>query len=78
VKTSDGTQTSRLSTTLSASITSASATSGITLTSKANLPTSGLNLLLVNSEQIAYRGFSGTELTGVIRGVNGNNCGYSQ
>jgi hypothetical protein len=70
-ETSDGTQTSRLSTTLSASITSASATSGITLTSKANLPTSGLNLLLVNSEQIAYRGFSGTELTGVIRGVNG-------
>ena len=67
--TADGTQTSRISTTLSANITSTSATTGITLTSIANLPTNGL--LLVGTEQIAYTGFSSTELTGVVRGANG-------
>ena len=67
--TADGTQTSRLSTTLSAVISSASATTGITLTSIANLPTSGL--LIVDTEQISYTGFSSTELTGVVRGANG-------
>ena len=67
--TADGTQTSRLSTTLSAIISSASATTGITLTSVANLPTSGL--LIVDTEQISYTGFSSTELTGVVRGANG-------
>jgi len=67
--TADGTQTSRVSTTLSANITSTSATTGITLTSIANLPTNGL--LLVGTEQIAYTGFSSTELTGVVRGANG-------
>ncbi len=67
--TADGTQTSRLSTTLSAVISSASATTGITLTSVANLPTSGL--LIVDTEQISYTGFSSTELTGVVRGANG-------
>ena len=67
--TADGTQTSRISTTLSANIASTSATTGITLTSIANLPTNGL--LLVGTEQIAYTGFSSTELTGVVRGANG-------
>ena len=67
--TADGTQTSRLSTTLSAVISSASASTGITLTSVANLPTSGL--LIVDTEQISYTGFSSTELTGVVRGANG-------
>ena len=67
--TADGTQTSRVSTTLSANIASTSATTGITLTSIANLPTNGL--LLVGTEQIAYTGFSSTELTGVVRGANG-------
>ena len=67
--TADGTQTSRISTTLSANISSTSATTGITLTSIANLPTNGL--LLVGSEQISYTGFSSTELTGVVRGANG-------
>ena len=67
--TADGTQTSRLSTTLSAAISSASATTGITLTSVANLPT--LGLLLVGTEQISYTGLSSTELTGVVRGANG-------
>ena len=67
--TADGTQTSRLSTTLSAVISSASATTGITLTSIANLPTSGL--LIVDTEQISYTGLSSTELTGVVRGANG-------
>ena len=67
--TADGTQTSRVSTTLSAVISSASATTGITLTSIANLPTSGL--LIVDTEQISYTGLSSTELTGVVRGVNG-------
>ena len=67
--TADGTQTSRVSTTLSANITSTSATTGITLTSISNLPTNGL--LLVGTEQIAYTGFSSTELTGVVRGANG-------
>ena len=67
--TSDGTQTSRITTTLSAAITSATATAGITLTSASNLPTSGL--LLVGTEQISYTGFSSTELTGVVRGANG-------
>ena len=67
--TADGTQTSRVSTTLSAVISSASATTGITLTSIANLPTSGL--LIVDTEQISYTGLSSTELTGVVRGANG-------
>jgi len=67
--TADGTQTSRVSTTLSANITSTSATTGITLTSVDYLPTNGL--LLVGTEQISYTGFSSTELTGVVRGANG-------
>ena len=67
--TADGTQTSRVSTTLSANIASTSVTTGITLTSISNLPTNGL--LLVGTEQIAYTGFSSTELTGVVRGANG-------
>ena len=69
-ETTDGTQTSRISTTLSAAITSTTATTGITLTSIANLPTSSLSLIIVDNEQIAYHGISGTELTGVVRGVN--------
>mgnify|MGYP003646050088 FL=1 len=67
----DGTQTSRISTTLSAAIASTTATTGITLTSVADLPTSSLSLIIVDNEQIAYHGISGTELTGVVRGVNG-------
>ena len=58
-----------VTTTLSAAITTDSQTTGITLTSKSRMPTSGT--INVGSENISYTGFNSLELTGVARGVNG-------
>jgi len=55
--------------TLTAAITSTTATTGITLASINNMPTTGT--INVGSENISYTGFSNLELTGVTRGVNG-------
>src|SRR5210317_1974612 len=55
--------------TLTAAITSTTATTGITLASIDNMPTTGT--INVGSENISYTGFSNLELTGVTRGVNG-------
>ena len=58
-----------VTTTLSAAISSTSATTGITIASKTNMPDVGT--INVGSENISYTGFSDLELTGVTRGVNG-------
>ena len=58
-----------ITSTLTAAITSTTATTGITIASKVNMPNSGT--INVDSENISYTGFNSLELTGVIRGVNG-------
>ena len=55
--------------TLTAAITTTAQTTGITIASKDRMPTEGT--INVGSENISYTGFSGLELTGVTRGVNG-------
>ena len=55
--------------TLTAAITSTTATTGITLASIDNMPTTGT--INIGSENISYTGFNSLELTGVTRGVNG-------
>ena len=57
-------------TTLTNGITS-SATSGIILGDVSQFPDSGTNFIKINSEEISYTGISGSELTGVTRGVRG-------
>ena len=66
--TSDG-NSDGVTSTLTAAITSTTATTGITIASKDRMPDSGT--INVGSENISYTGFSGLELTGVTRGVNG-------
>jgi len=65
-----GTTTGVATTTLTAGINS-SATTGITLTDASLFPTTGTSFVKINSEEISYTGISGSELTGVTRGVRG-------
>ena len=58
-----------ITSTLTAAITSTTATTGITLASITDMPTEGT--INVGSENISYTGFNTLELTGVTRGVNG-------
>jgi len=44
-------------------------TTGIQLTDSALFPTSGTNYVQIGSEELSYTGISGSELTGVTRGV---------
>ena len=66
--TSDG-NSNGVTSTLTAAITSTTATTGITIASKDRMPDSGT--INVGSENISYTGFNSLELTGVTRGVNG-------
>ena len=66
--TSDG-NSDGVTSTLTAAITSTTATAGITIASKDRMPNSGT--INVGSENISYTGFNNLELTGVTRGVNG-------
>ena len=66
--TSDG-NSDGVTSTLTAAITSTTATTGITIASKDRMPDSGT--INVGSENISYTGFNSLELTGVTRGVNG-------
>ena len=66
--TSDG-NSNGVTSTLTAAIASTTATTGITLASITNMPTTGT--INVGSENISYTGFNDLELTGVTRGVNG-------
>ena len=66
--TSDG-NSDGVTSTLTAAIANTTATTGITIASKDRMPDSGT--INVGSENISYTGFSGLELTGVTRGVNG-------
>jgi len=66
--TSDG-NSDGVTSTLTAAIATTTATTGITIASKDRMPDSGT--INVGSENISYTGFSGLELTGVTRGVNG-------
>ena len=66
--TSDG-NSNGVTSTLTAAITSTTATTGITLASISHMPTTGT--INVDSENISYTGFNDQELTGVTRGVNG-------
>ena len=66
--TSDG-NSDGVTSTLTAAITSTTATTGITIASKDRMPDSGT--INVGSENISYTGFNNLELTGVTRGVNG-------
>ena len=66
--TSDG-NSDGVTSTLTAAIATTTATAGITIASKDRMPDSGT--INVGSENISYTGFSGLELTGVTRGVNG-------
>ncbi len=66
--TSDG-NSDGVTSTLTAAITSTTATAGITVASKDRMPDSGT--INVGSENISYTGFNNLELTGVTRGVNG-------
>jgi len=66
--TSDG-NSDGVTSTLTAAIATTTATAGITIASKNRMPDSGT--INVGSENISYTGFSGLELTGVTRGVNG-------
>jgi len=74
-----------VTTTLFSVISSATATTGITLTSATNFKTSGprvptinnssgtpINAVLVGTEIITYTGINGTTLTGVTRGAHGS------
>ena len=66
--TSDG-NSDGVTSTLTAAITSTTATAGITIASKNRMPDSGT--INAGSENISYTGFNSLELTGVTRGVNG-------
>jgi len=66
--TSDG-NSDGVTSTLTAAIATTTATTGITIASKDRMPDVGT--INVGSENISYTGFSGLELTGVTRGVNG-------
>jgi hypothetical protein len=57
-------------TTLTNGITS-SATTGIILGDVSQFPDSGTNFIKIDDEEISYTGISGSELTGVTRGVRG-------
>lgn len=63
-----GTVSGEATTTLVGSI-NAVQTTGIQLTDTALFPTSGTNYVQIGSEEISYTGISGSELTGVTRGV---------
>ena len=74
ISTFGGTPITAKTTTLSAAITSTGQTTGITLTSVLDFPTSGTSYILVGTEFIKYTGIggaSGTELTGVVRSQRG-------
>jgi hypothetical protein len=71
ISTFGGTPVGAKTTTLSAAITSTGQTTGITLTSVLDFPTSGTSYILVGTEFIKYTGITGTELTGVVRAQRG-------
>ena len=71
ISTFGGTPITAKTTTLSAAIISTGQTTGITLTSVLDFPTSGTSYILVGTEFIKYTGISGTELTGVVRAQRG-------
>ena len=71
ISTFGGTPIGAKTTTLSAAITSTGQTTGITLTSVLDFPTSGTSYILVGTEFIKYTGITGTELTGVVRAQRG-------
>ena len=74
ISTFGGTAIGAKTTTLSAAITSTGQTTGITLTSIADFPTSGTSYILVGTEFIKYTGITGTELTGVVRAQRGTSA----
>ena len=74
ISTFGGTAIGAKTTTLSAAITSTGQTTGITLTSVADFPTSGTSYILVGTEFIKYTGITGTELTGVVRAQRGTSA----
>jgi len=63
-----GTVSGEATTTLVGSI-NAVQTTGIQLTDASQFPDSGTNYVQINNEEISYTGISGSELTGVTRGV---------
>jgi len=71
ISTFGGTPITAKTTTLSAAIISTGQTTGITLTSVLDFPTSGTSYVLIGTEFIKYTGISGTELTGVVRAQRG-------
>ena len=74
ISTFGGTAIGAKTTTLSAAITSTGQTTGITLTSITDFPTSGTSYILVGTEFIKYTGITGTELTGVVRAQRGTSA----
>ena len=74
ISTFGGTAIGAKTTTLSAAITSTGQTTGITLTSVTDFPTSGTSYILVGTEFIKYTGITGTELTGVVRAQRGTSA----
>jgi len=65
-----GTATGVATTTLASGVND-SATTGITLTDATLFPSTGTSIVKINNEEISYTGISGSELTGVTRGVRG-------
>ena len=65
-----GTTTGVATTTITSGINS-STTTGIILTDATLFPTTGTSFVKINDEEISYTGISGSELTGVTRGVRG-------
>jgi len=65
-----GTTTGVATTTITSGINS-STTTGIILTDASLFPTTGTSFVKINNEEISYTGISGSELTGVTRGVRG-------
>jgi len=63
-----GTVSGEATTTLVGSI-NAVQTTGIQLTDASQFPTSGTNYVQIGTEELSYTGISGSELTGVTRGV---------
>ena len=64
-----GTVSGEAATTLNGSINDVTTT--IVLTDASLFPTSGINYVQINSEEISYTGITGNTLTGVTRGVRG-------
>src|SRR5210317_134865 len=64
-----GTVSGEAQTTLNGNINDTTTT--IVLTDASLFPTSGINYVQINSEEISYTGITGNTLTGVIRGVRG-------